>query len=122
MELVVIGQWCFIQLSSSPSWPCSPTLSWIAFLGEMGSTSLDAFAHGKVAKFFTFSLIVECLPCKGFFFNFVIAKVWQMFPQKLEKLVECTVKKHLSKKQQNWFKTKAMLPCGQVPKMFSKMI
>jgi len=56
-EPKVIQQWGFIQDSSSPSWPCSPTLSWIAFLGKMGSTSLDAFAHGKVAKFFTFSIL-----------------------------------------------------------------
>jgi len=45
---------------------------------------------------------------------------WQMFPQKLEKLVECTEEMFLqkslqptffwSKKQQNWLKTKAMLP------------
>lgn len=45
-----------------------------------------------------------------------------MFPQKLEKLVECTVFLQksptipplffLSKKQQNWLKTKAMLPWG----------
>jgi hypothetical protein len=30
----------------------------------------------------------------------VIAKVWQMFPQKLEKLVECTVEMFLAKSPQ----------------------